>query len=627
MEDASEVSNARRRERRGVLQRVRRPVSAAVRLVWKAGRREFLTVMIMDIVSAGAIFVVLVQLQQLVAGLIASDATGNAGNLALNVVIFVAANTVIVIAEAIIGNRRQMLAELTSIYVRSRILEVACAARLDHFDDSAFHDRLQRTAISSLVYPTRMVESLVTIGQSLFALTAGLLALATVQPFIALLVLLTVVPIWWGGIRGGEQNYDFVVRNTRSDRNRHYLFDLLTTREAAKEIRAFNLEEHLADRWRRSMDGRLADFAVTLKRRFRSGLIASLGSGLVLALAAGALVGLNQFGVLSLAGIATAAGALLLVTQRLGDGINSSNMFFQAAPLVEDLDDFLALKATMLSARPGGRAPETFELMEVDDVSFTYRGSEKPAIDGVSLTIQAGEVVALVGENGSGKTTLTKLLAGLYDVSAGAIRVDGKELAQMEPSTWRENVAVLFQDFLRYALTAHDNVALGRSGREPTDDEIRTAARRAGADDFLDTLPAGYRTILSPEFTDGQDLSLGQWQRVALARAFFRSAPFVILDEPTASMDARAERDLFNSVRALFEGRTVLLISHRFSTVRTADRIVVLAAGKVVEQGSHDELMAAEGLYAELFNIQASSYMPDGTGDWSDAQMHQPTPR
>src|SRR5262249_11127855 len=159
--------------------------------------------------------------------------------------------------------------------------------------------------------------------------------------------------------------------------------------------------------------------------------------------------------------------------------------------------------------------------------------------------------------------------AGLYDVSTGTIRVDGADLAGMDPSAWRNSVAVLFQDFLRYALPGTDNIALGRFEREPVEEEIRAAARQAGADDFLAGLPDGHRTILSPEFGEGQDLSLGQWQRVALARAFFRSAPFVILDEPTASMDARAERDLFNSVRALFQGRTVLLISHRFSTVRT----------------------------------------------------------
>jgi ATP-binding cassette subfamily B protein len=230
----------------------------------------------------------------------------------------------------------------------------------------------------------------------------------------------------------------------------------------------------------------------------------------------------------------------------------------------------------------------------------------------VSLEIRKGEVVALVGENGSGKTTLAKLLAGLYSPDSGTITWDGVDLGDCDPALVRDSVAVIFQDFLKYLLTASDNVAFGRHERIDDRPTIEAAARRAGAHDFLSSLRHGYDSQLGPEFFGGSDLSVGQWQRVALARAFFRDAPFVILDEPTAALDPRAEAELFDSIRSLLEDRSVLLISHRFASVRSADRIYVLSAGEIVESGTHADLMAAGQLYAELFAMQAAGYVDDG---------------
>jgi ATP-binding cassette subfamily B protein len=227
----------------------------------------------------------------------------------------------------------------------------------------------------------------------------------------------------------------------------------------------------------------------------------------------------------------------------------------------------------------------------------------------VSLEIGAGEVVALVGENGSGKTTLAKIIAGLYRPQAGRVLWDGVDVAAVDADELRRAVAVVFQDFERYLLPARENVGLGRHERIDDLPAIVAAARRADADEFLGRLPEGYETMLGREFAGGYDLSIGQWQRIALARAFFRDAPFVILDEPTAALDARAESRLFDGIRDLLEGRSVLLISHRFSSVRSADRIYVLDEGRVLEHGSHDDLMAAAGRYAELFPLQAAAYL------------------
>jgi len=595
-----------------------RLIAAAIRLVWLANRKDFIVVMLMDLLQAVGIFALILQVPRILDSLMAAEDGETTPGLPVSVLLLVLANSLIMIAEAVVNNRRAMLSERTGIYVRNQVLEVACLAKLIDFDDSAFHDRLQRTARNSLTYPAMMVESLVTIAQSLFTLIAVPLALVTVQPWVALVVALAIVPIWVGGSRGGEYYFDFVVGQSASDRNRFYLFDLLTNRESAKEIRAFNLEHFFTDRWSTSMQERLVALAETLRKRLRTAMGASLGSGLVLAVALGVLIVLTRSGFMNLAETATVGAALLVVSQRLNSAVDSTNAFFQAAPLVGDLNDFLELKPALVEARPTEPAPHDFEKIEVENVSFTYLGAGRPAIDNVSMTIEAGEVIALVGENGSGKTTLTKLLAGLYGVDSGRILVDETELGTVDPASWRESVAVLFQDFLRYLLPAAENISLGDVTREPTEEAIRTAARQAGADEFLSALPEGYRTILAPEFGRGQDLSLGQWQRVALARAFFRPAPLVILDEPTASLDARAERELFNSVRDLFIGRTVLLISHRFSTVRTADRIVVLADGRVTDQGTHEELMERRGLYAELFNIQASNYLRNGSEEDTD---------
>ena len=247
--------------------------------------------------------------------------------------------------------------------------------------------------------------------------------------------------------------------------------------------------------------------------------------------------------------------------------------------------------------------------MAAEHITFTYPGATRPAINDVSLEINRGEVIALVGENGSGKTTLAKILCHLYTPDVGRILWEGADTADISPQELRDSIAAIFQDFARYQLPARDNVGMGRSANIDDLDAIRASARLAGADRFLSRLPDGYETPLSKAFSGGRDLSVGQWQRVALARAFFRDASFVVLDEPTASLDPRAEHELFKSIRSLYQGKSVLLISHRFSSVRSADRIYVLDKGAVVEHGTHAELMANDALYAELFNLQAAAYI------------------
>jgi ATP-binding cassette subfamily B protein len=245
------------------------------------------------------------------------------------------------------------------------------------------------------------------------------------------------------------------------------------------------------------------------------------------------------------------------------------------------------------------------------DVSFTYPSRTEPSLHGVSIDLPRGQVVALVGENGSGKTTLAKLLAGLYPPSSGTVDWDGVDIATFSAAQLRPRIAVLFQDFVRYHLSALENIGFGNRALADDEPAIREAARAAGADAFLSELPHGYATLLGPEYYGGSDLSGGQWQRVALARAFLRDAQLIILDEPTASLDPRSEAELYARVRDLFAGRTVLLISHRFASVRLADQIYVLEEGRVIEHGDHDSLMRQAGAYAEMFTLQAAAYALD----------------
>jgi ATP-binding cassette, subfamily B, bacterial len=395
---------------------------------------------------------------------------------------------------------------------------------------------------------------------------------------------------------------------TPRDRERGYLASLLTMRDPAKEVRAFGLVDALRSRHDRLYDERLAELRKVARRQTRFALLANLASALITGATLALLVVLALEGRMTLADAAAAAAAIVLLGQRLIYGGFGAGNLYESALFIRDIVTFLELERPARAVADGGPPRRGPFAVVARDVSFSYPGAERRALDGVWLEVQPGEVVALVGENGSGKTTLAKLLGALYVPTTGDVLWDGTSTTLADRDALRRDAAVIFQDFIRYSLPARDNIALGRHERRDDDAAVRAAARRSGADADIERLPNGYDTMLGPAFEGGTDLSLGQWQRLALARVFFRDAPFVILDEPTAALDARAEAQLFGAIRTLLAGRSVLLISHRFSSVRTADRIYVLHEGRVVEAGSHDELIAAGGRYAELFTLQAAAY-------------------
>jgi ATP-binding cassette subfamily B protein len=437
----------------------------------------------------------------------------------------------------------------------------------------------------------------------------AIVALAALAPAFVPVVVLVAVPLWLAARSRGRVFHGFARAITPEDRERRYLAELLSGRDAAKEVRAFGLVRFLRARHDRLWEHRIAELRTVAGRQLVVTVAAGLAASAIVGGALLALVALTLSGHVSLAGAGAAAATIALLGQRLNAAATSGAGLSEAALFV---DDYLALVQAAPAEsfeRPAPVVPARPIRVRAEGVTFSYAGGRGRALRDVSVAIEPGEVVALVGENGSGKTTLAKLLAGLYAPDAGRVTIDGVDTATADPDELRARTALIFQDFIRYALPARENIALGRPERAADREGVRRAARAAGVDDALERLPRGYDTMLGPAFAGGTDLSLGQWQRVALARAIFRDAPFVILDEPTAALDARAESELFAGIRELLAGRTVLLISHRFSTVRSADRIHVMHEGAIVESGTHDELVADDGRYAELFGLQAAPYL------------------
>jgi ATP-binding cassette, subfamily B, bacterial len=592
------------------LRRLPRLAVQAVRIAWAAGRGEFVASTVLQAIAGFGLAALLLLGQQGLDVLLEAVREGSSLVAVLPWVLaiaFVAALQLFV--SAVQRERQEILGELMSRHVQARLLEVTSAADLVAFDTPTFHNRVQRLRMSGS-QPLNLVYGLSGLVGAVIGAVSVLVALIAIEPLVVPLVLLVFLPAWLAASRRGEAFYRFFWQYTPRDRERNYLAGLLTGRDEAKEVRAFGLADHLMRRHDQLYDERLHDLRAVARRQLWYSLVANLGIGVVLAATLLLVVWLALRGSVPLSSAGIAIAGVALVGQRLASAGYAAGALAEAARYVDDYLAFVALLPS-LHQEPGDAkpVPTTFRRVEVDRVSFTYPTGTEPVLHEVSLHVSAGEVVALVGENGSGKTTLAKLLAGLYRPEQGAIRWDGVDVRDLESHGLRRSVAVIFQDFVRFHLRARDNIGLGRVIAADDLAAIRAAAVHADADEFLAALPQGYETVLGPEFVGGTDLSVGQWQRVALGRAFFREAPFVILDEPTASLDPRAEHDLFERIRELLSGRTVLLISHRFSSVRHADRIVVLDQGRVIETGTHDELMAQGGLYAELFSLQAAAYL------------------
>lgn len=597
------------RSERKSLGRLSGLVRSSLALVWSAGRGQFVTLILLQLLAAAALAAQVLAVQWVLDAILAAQAAGVIDGVVWPVLALAVLTALSTATGAVQGQIQRLLGESVSREMWQRVLGVATGVGLRHFESPEFYNRLTRVQTNALSRPTQVTQGLLSMAGSLAASIGVGLALLSVSPLLLPLVIIGGIPILLTSRRESRLEFDFAVRQTPTIRMRHYFTMLQTGRDEAKEVRAFGLGGWLRHRFDALYDAYLSDLSGHVRKRTVLTLIGQLGSAAVLAATLLAMVWLIAQGQIGIAGAGAAIVAIRMLATQVQTLFRGVQTIFESGLFLDDLTEFLELGRSAQEEDSGAEPPDGFTLLEARQVGFRYPESENEALRGVDVTLRAGEIVALVGENGSGKTTLAKLLAGLYSPGRGQILWDGTDAAGFRPSSLRQRITVVFQDFVRYALSGTENIAVGRIDDPPDAGRIREAARAAGAESTLDALPAGFETILSRIFAGGHDLSGGQWQRVALARSFYRDAPLVILDEPSAALDPRAEHELFSTLRAALHGRTALFISHRFSTVRGADRIYVLHQGQVVETGSHEELMALDGRYAELYRLQSNAFV------------------
>ncbi|BCM90917.1 lipid A export ATP-binding/permease protein MsbA [Abditibacteriota bacterium] len=504
------------------------------------------------------------------------------------------------------------------------------AARMDleYFENAEFFNTLHRAQEEAPFRPTRIVNGLTGLGQNLVSLFAIGALLVTLHPLVPFVLLISVLPGLLVRLRFVSILWEWTLRSTPVERRASYFNYLLTLEPFAKEVRLFEMAPFFGARF----DAMRLWLAVGRLRVARRRMLADGGVQLFViapTFALLAFIASQTFaGVLSLGALVMYFGAIQRAQGAMQGTFGAILSLHEDTTFLSLLYRFLDLQPKLVAPTPPKAVPAPWQSgLQVENLSFAYPNSDRQALYNVSLSVAPGEVVALVGENGSGKTTLVKLLCRLYDPDSGAITLDGIDARDCAPEEWRRGISAVFQDYNHYSLTLAENIWLGDLRLPSTESDaamtspehreqmtpatrraVEESATRAGVDRIAARLPKGLDTLLGRDFDGGEELSIGQWQKIALARAFLRPSQLLILDEPSSALDPRAEAELFDSFRELIRGRAALLISHRLSTVRLADSICVLDKGVIVARGTHDELIAQGGLYAQLFETQAQSY-------------------
>jgi ATP-binding cassette, subfamily B, bacterial len=544
---------------------------------------------------------------------------------AFQAVVFLAVLQLAVFAfSSLLGTIRnicqQLLQNSVTMSIQLMVMEKAATLDLAFYEDPASYDLLRRAQNDSVSRPVMMISTAFGLLQTLLTFITMIALLVVVSPLLAVIALLSPIPAFIADTRYGWRGYNIARWGSRLLRRMNYLVQLVTTDSFAKEVKLFGLGGYFIKRYRLIAQAFYGAQQRQVTRRYSVGFLWGILSTLAtsatyLYVAVQAIAGRLTLGDLTL--YTTAAQSVQGSIQGIlagFTGMYEHNLYLNNLFELMDTTTTLPRPLEPTAVPRPLRGEITFE-----HVTFGYPGSEQDALTDLSFTVKPGETMAVVGRNGAGKTTLFKLICRLYDPRQGRILIDGVDIREYEPDELRRQIGAMFQDYVTYQATAAENIGLGDLPQIDDREAIVNASREGGADELIAKLPAGYDTALGKWFDAGVNLSGGEWQKVALARAFMREAPILLLDEPTAALDAQAEYDLFERLKSLTSGKTAVYISHRFSTVRRADRILFLEHGRLVEEGTHDELMRLDGRYARLFRMQAAAYTADGVVDFDPA--------
>ena len=588
--------------------RIARNVRATVELAWVAAPRQIVGVVALTIVY-GLIGPATLWFTKLTVDAIAAKPTVWSQPDLLWPVLGLGAMAVVSKAlGSFVDRLHDVFSDRVWMAAHKRFLLHVANADLALLDDPTWHDRLTRAKADVSWRPYNLTMTLIHSLSSSITVVTLLSALFILDPPLLLLGVLSVLPHTAMKLRVNKRFYELFWTTTRREREHDYLVDVASDPRFAKDLRALGLANHVVERAKGHSADRLEHKRGLYRAANRGDFLGSMASAAILIVAYLLIARGATSGRLTVGDVAAIFGAFTALTGQLGALLQSVARIDEHATFLSDYFGFLAIEPTV-RAPPAPRAlPERVSSIRLASASFTYAGQEVPALSDVDLEVRAGQVVALVGENGAGKSTLVKLLLRFFDPQQGALLLDGIDAREVDPAALRRRVGVLFQDFGVFELELKDVLGFGRID-EPFDAARAEAALRAArAEEIVASLGKGHESVVGRVLEGGHDLSGGQWQRLALARLIYRDADLWILDEPTANLDPLVEAAVFAELRGLLHGRMGIIISHRFSTVRTADRILVLEHGRVTESGTHDELMALGGRYAGMFTLQAQGY-------------------